>query len=130
MLLSFLEHQDIPEVKEIVDELKSLKKRIVSEDTSNPNIEYESIKDRFERIKIRALARNDIKLADSQRVFREYFCMFCNLAEFKECLVSKNFRQSWDALQDCLNNAIFIGRFTPIERLYSYRAAFGYSRYC
>ncbi len=116
MLLSFLEHQSIPEVKEIIDQLIALKKRISSGRTANPDIEYESIKDRFEAIKAQALACNDAELANSQRVFREYFCLFCNLAEFKECLMSRNFRKSWDVLQDCLNNALFIGRFASVDR--------------
>lgn len=114
MLLSFLNRQDIPEVKEICDKLISLKKRILSGNVDNPNIEYESIKDKFETIRAYALTCHDSTLADSQRVFKEYFHLFCNLAKFKQCLLNKNYRQSWDALQDCMSSAIFVGRFTPI----------------
>lgn len=116
MLLSFLNRQDIPEVKEICDKLISLKKRILSGNIDNPNIEYESIKDKFETIRAYALTCHDSTLADSQRVFKEYFHLFCNLAKFRQCLLSKDFRQSWDVLQDTLNNALFVGRFTPVDR--------------
>lgn len=116
MLLSFLNHQDIPEVKEICDKLISLKKRILSGNVDNPSIEYESIKDKFETVRVHALIYNDSTLADSQRVFKDYFHLFCNLAKFKQCLLNKNYRQSWDALQNCMSNAIFVGRFTPIAR--------------
>lgn len=114
MLLSFLDYKDIPEVKEICDKLASLKNRIQMENTDDPEIEYESVKDTFEIIKTHALTHHDSTLADAQRVFRDYFHLFCNLAKFKQCLMNKSYRQSWDALQDCMNNAIFVGRFTPI----------------
>lgn len=116
MLLSFLNRQDIPEVKEICDKLISLKKRILSGNIDNPNIKYESIKDKFETIRAYALTCHDSTLTDSQRVFKEYFHLFCNLAKFRQCLLSKDFRQSWDVLQDTLNNALFVGRFTPVDR--------------
>lgn len=116
MLLSFLDHQDISEVKEINDKLISLKSRISTGNVDNPNIEYESIRDKFEMIRVQALACNDLTLADSQRVFRDYFLLFCNLAKFRQCLLSKDFRQSWDVLQDTLNNALFVGRFAPVDR--------------
>lgn len=115
MLQSFLNYQDIPEVKDICNKLISLKRRILSGDIDNPNLEYESIKNEFEIIEALALSYNDSILANSQRVFRDYFCLFCNLAKFKQCLTNKNYRQSWNALQDCMNNAIFVGRFTPVD---------------
>lgn len=116
MLLSFLDYQNISEVKEICDKLVSLKKRIISGNVDDPYIEYESIQDRFERIRIHALANNDSTLADSQRVFNDYFRLFCNLAKFKQCLLNKDYRASWNSLQDGMNNAVFVGRFTPVGR--------------
>ena len=116
MLSSFLKHQDIPEVREMCEKLSLLKRRIIAENLNDPFFEYQCIKTKLAALKDWALAHNDEKFANSQLVFERYFLIFCNLAKYRNCLLCGDYRESWNVLQDCLDNARFVGRFTPIEQ--------------
>lgn len=114
MLLSFLNRQDVPEKCKLADGLSSLKKRIASGNYGDSFSEFNRTEDAFETIKEWALARDDEELANSQVVFKEYFRLFGNLAAYLNRLSLKDYRGSWDSLQDCLDCARFVGRFTPV----------------
>lgn len=116
MLLSFLNRQDVPEKSKLTDGLSSLKKRITNGNYENPFSEFNHVENAFETIKEWALARDDEELANSLIVFKTYFRLFGNLAEYLNLLSFGQYRASWDSLQDCLDCARFVGRFTPIER--------------
>lgn len=115
MLNTFLNRKAIFEVERVCEELSSLKGRIAAHDFDDSFREYQCVEPYFEVIKNRALASGDEDLANAQLVFKRYFLLFCNLSKYHGLLLKDSFRQSWNALQDCLDAARFVGRFTPID---------------
>lgn len=116
MLQLFLNRKDIPEVRRVCEKLSILKGRIMATDFNDPLREYRYVEPCFEAIKCKALTSGDEELANAQVVFNRYFLLFCNLAKYHSFLLEGSYRQSWDILQDCLDYARFVGRFTPIDR--------------
>lgn len=116
MLRLFLSRKGTPEVRRVCEKLSILKGRIMADDFNDPLREYRYVEPCFEAIKCKALTSGDEELANAQAVFNRYFLLFCNLAKYHSFLLEGNYRQSWNKLQDCLDCARFVGRFTPIDR--------------
>ncbi len=142
MLRYFTERKDIPQVVEICTALNWLKKRITKSDYAEPRRELDSCSGLFSQIRKIAVSEGCEQLANAQFLFREYFALFSCLSQFFDLLNKKEFKQSWDKLQDCLDRIKNIGRFaddrlevddlysllTEYESLYPY-TLFGSSEY-
>lgn len=111
MLKYFLESKEISQVNTICQLLNLLKQRIEQGDYNDSFREYEEAKQQFIELKDIAVKIKDEKLANSNFVFKEYFCLFCNLGQYFYMLKNKEYRNSWNKLQDCLDIAKFVGRF-------------------
>lgn len=135
MLRYFIENDSIQQIRSICNSLNQTKRRLKAGDFSNPCKEYDSCNDWFESVLQIAIKDNDEKLANAQYVFRQYFLLFCNLIKYFELLNRKEYKPSWDKLQDCIDDAQYIGRFADdrldvpqlLELLRSYEKLYPYS---
>lgn len=111
MLRYFIKRKDIPQVVEICAALNLLKKRITKTDYTNPRKELDGCLGLFPQIREIAVSEDCEKLANAQFLFREYFVLFSCLSQYFDLLSKKEFKQSWDKLQDCLDTIKHIGKF-------------------
>lgn len=100
----------------IRDALVGLKKRINNEDYENPFEEYESVKEDFDSINNWAIKVKDERLANSQMVYKQYFLTFCMLSRFFGSLKDKQYKKSWDILQDCFAQIRIVGKFVDLDK--------------
>lgn len=118
MLKCFFKYSDCPEVVSIINILNGKKLRLQQADFSEPFMEIEKADSLFEFIQAYAI-KNDIEeLANAQYVAKLYTKLFCQLANYFKLLNEGKFRQSWNALQDCLDSTFWIGQHTAIENRY------------
>jgi len=115
MLKYFIENKKIEECQDVCSKLNTLKNRMLMLDFAEPFKEYDEAKAYFGKIKQIGVDANDEMLANSQFVFDKYFLLFCNYCEYFNLLAKQEYRSSWNRLQDCLDLAIEVGRFTDIE---------------
>ena len=94
--------------------VNSLKLKIASGDYVENLKEFEKAEEQFQQLKEIAIKNNDEKLANAGYVFREYFLFFGNLGQYFLMLNNKEYRKSWNKLQDCIDIAKFIGRHTDL----------------
>jgi hypothetical protein len=112
MLRYFSEKNSIKQVDGICNALNQTKRRIKSGDFTNPCREYDFCSELFESVQQIAVATKDEQLANAQYVFKQYFVLFCNLMQYFGLLKGKEYKSSWNKLQDCIDDAQYIGRFT------------------
>lgn len=135
MIQYFVEHDTIEEVKEICANLNLTKRRISSGNFENSLDEYKRCSNNFKDISKIANSIKDEKFANSQYVFRKYFLLFCNLMEYFDLLKNKRYRDSWNKLQDCIDDAQYVGRFANnrfdipdvLDLLRSYESLYPYT---
>ena len=111
MLRFFIERKDIPQVAEICSALNLLKKRITKTDYTDPRKELDGCLGLFSQIQELAVSEGCEQLANAQFLFCEYFALFSCLSQYFDLLSKKEFKQSWDKLQDCLDTIKHIGKF-------------------
>lgn len=111
MLRYFIDNKSIPPIGRICTSLNKTKQRIQTGDFTNPCKEYDECVDSFEGVLQIAVDTNDEKLANAQYVFKQYFLLFCNLMKYFGLLKNKEYKSSWNKLQDCIDDAQYIGRF-------------------
>lgn len=114
MLKYFIEN-NIKECKESCSKLNTLKERMLMLDFLDPFREYNETRSYLSQVKQIGRDTNNEMLANSQFVFDKYFLLFCNYCAYFNLLAKKEYRSSWNKLQDCLDLAIEVGRFTGIE---------------
>lgn len=115
MLNYFQEQRKIPEVDAVCSQLSVLKERITSGNYYEPFREYNEIKDMFYLIKQYAISINNEQLANAQIVYKNYFRLFCHLASFFDLLDKRKYKLSWDALQDCMDDVKFVGKYLALD---------------
>lgn len=118
MLKCFFKYSDIPKVAQINDILFQKKLRLQGEDFSTPYKELEESESIFKSIKEYAIKNNIEELANAQYVANLYMKLLCQLSSYFKSLKEKEYRESWDILQDCLDSAFWIGKYTIIENRY------------
>lgn len=111
MLRYFLEKNSIQQINSICDALNQTKQRIKSGNFTNPCEDYNSCLELFECVLQIAVDTKDERLANAQYVFKQYFLLFCNLMKYFGLLKNKEYKSSWNKLQDCIDDAQYIGRF-------------------
>lgn len=115
MLNYFSQNQNIKNVKIICHKLDELKHRIVEENYTDSFCEYKECEKLFDEFRNHAVSIQDENLANAQAVFNFYFRVFCYLSRYFNMLQNKDFKASWDALQDCFDELKLVGRFVDIE---------------
>lgn len=114
MLNYFLANRDNINVDIVCRKLENLKRRIFEGDYSESYREFNECKELFNIIKGTAIEKQEEKLANSQLVFKKYFLIFCSLSSYFSLLKEHHYKQSWNVLQDCLDNLKFVGRHVAI----------------
>lgn len=112
MLRYFIENKFFQPVNSICNRLNQIKYNISTSEFIFSIQEYDDCNELFEEILAIAVKNNDETLANSQYVFKQYLLMFYNLIKFYKLLKSREYKSSWDKLQDCIDDAHYIGRFT------------------
>jgi hypothetical protein len=118
MLKSFFRYSSVPEVDLISDMLYEKKLRLQSGNFDEPFREMQESKPLFDCIKQYAIEKNIEELANAQYVARIYVRLFCQISSFYNLLNMKEYKSSWNTLQDCLDSAFWIGQHTVIENRY------------
>ena len=111
VLLSFLDRGGIPQVKRVLDCLRSLEGRMIGGDYSDSYSELRLCESDLESLL--SLAKNEgcEELANEVYVSRIYFDSLCRLSKFLCVLESGDYRRSWDSLQDCIVSVKHVSRF-------------------
>ena len=140
MLKYFIEHTHLDQVKSICLAINTTKRKLQNGDFINPMQEFDESKSLFEEIKEIAIQTRDERLANAQYVFKEYFLLFCELIRYFNKLKSKDYKGSWDKLQDCFDIIKYVGKFTDEENRYElpslydlllkYEALYPYKLFC
>lgn len=112
MLSYFYNYTEMEQINRICKALNELKKRLINENYDNPKKEYDLSLKLFEEISSIAIERKDEKLANAQYVFKNYFLMFSNLMSYFLLLSEKKYKESWNKLQDCIDNAQYVSKFS------------------
>lgn len=115
MLKSFESHCELEEVRIVCNKLCSLKKRIEKGNFSDPFKEYKDCDNIFDSIKAKAIDIGDESLANAQMIYRHYFKFFSTFASYHLNLIENRYKNSWDILQDCLDEAKIVGEFVDIK---------------
>lgn len=115
MLKSFESHCELEEVRIVCNKLCSLKKRIEKGNFSDPFKEYKDCDNIFDSIKAKAIDMGDESLANAQMIYRHYFKFFSTFASYHLSLIENRYKNSWDILQDCLDEAKIVGEFVDIK---------------
>lgn len=140
MLKYFIEYMNLDQVKSICVAINSMKRKLQSGDFINPMQEFEDVEPMFQEIKEIAVKTKNERLANAQYVFKEYFLLFCELRNYFNKLKIKDYKASWDKLQDCFDIIKFVGKFTNEENrfelpslydlLLEYEALYPYKLFC
>ena len=113
MLNVFLNHKEnLHQIRTICKKLNDIKGCISSGDYLNEIITMNDVSQLFKEVREIAVSNTDECLANAQYVFREYFLFFLKLANYFHLLEERRYRESWDVLQDCLDIAKFINRYS------------------
>ena len=115
MLKNFESHCELEEVRIVCNKLCSLKKRIEKGNFNNPFKEYKDCNNIFDGIKTKAINMEDETLANAQMIYRHYFKFFSTFASYHLRLIENRYKNSWDILQDCLDEAKIVGEFVDIK---------------
>lgn len=118
MLKYFFSYLNISEVTLINDLVYQKKVRLQNMDFSEPFKEMQEAEPIFKSIKYYAIKENNEELANAQYVANQYMRLLCQLSSYFSLLYEKEYKSSWDILQDCLDSAYWIGRHTAIENRY------------
>lgn len=115
MIQYFFNQTSFSEVTIIKELLNNKKKKLELQDFDNPFEEYYQAEVVFDKIKQSSLDNKNEKLANSTFVAKRYFHLFGSLASYFALLQKGNYRQSWDRLQDCLDEIYGVGQFVDIN---------------
>lgn len=115
MLEYFLQNRAIDQIDKVCDALNKTKTKLLNNEWNNPTEYYEACEPLFFEIKEIAIQNSDEILANSQFVFKCYFKLFCHLIRYFEMLENRQYKDSWNKLQDCFDSIKYIGHFTQVE---------------
>ena len=100
--------EDISKIKDLLNK-KKLKLEELNFD--EPFAEYKQACILFDNVKHTAINIQNEQLANAVFVAKLYFHLFGNLAAYFSLLQNKKYKQSWNTLQDCLDDIYGVGRF-------------------
>lgn len=134
MLQYFIKYRELRQINFILKQLNRLKERLLLNNFDSASEEFESCKVAFSEIESFSKQNNDEQLANSNYVFKCYFLLFCHLMLYFDSLKKKRYTQSWELLQDCIDDVRHIGRFAKerfdltdiLELLLAYESLYPY----
>lgn len=115
MLKKFFDYLDIPEVSLINELIYNKKIRLMEGDFSESFREFQESEPLFNYVKHYAIKIKNEELANAQYVAKQYINLLCHISNFFNLLNNKEYKISWNALQDCLDSAYWIGKYTKME---------------
>jgi hypothetical protein len=129
--------KEYPEILEIAEEINHIYELLSNKDY---DVLFNSVNKTIEKCNnLRELAVNNQNedVANSTFVIKNYLMMINSFAKYWECLEKKEYKESWNLLQDCIDNLIILCRFSEertsfnlelweehlreLERLYPFR---------
>lgn len=116
MIEYFFEQTSIEEIFTIKKLLNEKKQKLEISNFDEPFLEYTQAAPLFDEVKRKAIKNENEKLANAAFVAKLYFHLFGNLASYFSLLQNKKYKQSWDKLQDCLDDIYGIGKFVEIDK--------------
>ena len=134
MLQCFIKYHELHQINFIFKQLNRLKGRLLLNNFDNAFKEFELCRVSFNEIELFSKQNNDEQLANSNYVFKCYFLLFCHLMLYFDSLKKKRYTQSWELLQDCIDDVRHIGRFAKerfdltdiLELLLAYESLYPY----
>lgn len=135
MLQYFVECVEDTEAKSICLALDNIKRHIIAGDYSDSDLLDTFCSILFDKIQENAIREGNERKANAQYVFHHYFRLFILVSKYFSMLERKEFIESWNVLQDCLDETKYIGRFTSerydlsdlVELLVDYESLYPYS---
>lgn len=135
MIQYFVDNKSIEQVKNVCESLNKTKELLKNGQYKDIKVYYNECKNLFDEIKTIAIEWKDEKLANSQFVFKEYFQLFYSLGKYFELLKDKEYKKSWNVLQDCFDIVKYVRRFCnnryELDEIYDlliqYEALYPYS---
>lgn len=116
MLDYFVYKREIKQVRAICRLLNDVKRRLVEENFEEVGEAYKQALPLFAEIKKIGIDNHDEKLANSQVVFKLYFRLFTSMLSYFNLLKRGKYKESWNVLQDCLDCAISVGKYTEPQK--------------
>lgn len=111
MLEYFFNQTSLEEVSRIKKLLNKKKSRLEALSFDEPFEEWKQAEKFFNDVKNIAVDTKNEALANATFIAKLYFHLFGNLASYFSLLQNKKYKQSWDKLQDCLDEIYGVGRF-------------------
>lgn len=130
-----MENDSIHQVKDVCESLNKTKELLQNGQYKDIKVYYNGCRELFDEIKNIAIELKDEKFANSQFVFKKYFQLFHGLGNYFQLLKDKEYKQSWNVLQDCFDIVKYVRRFCDnryeldeiYELLIQYEALYPYS---
>lgn len=116
MLNYFFYQTPLEEVTEIKELLNKKKTKLEALNFDEPFEEYNQSEILFEKVKQIAIDTQNEHLANATFIAKLYFCLFCDLASYFSLLQNKEYKHSWDKLQDCLDDIYRVGQFVELDK--------------
>lgn len=116
MLNYFFNQTSLEEVSEIRELLDKKKTKLEALNFEEPFEECKQAEKYFDNVKNIALDTKNEKLANATFIAKLYFHLFGNLASYFSLLQNKKYKQSWDKLQDCLDEIYGVGQFVELDK--------------
>lgn len=116
MLEYFFYQTSLEEISRIKELLNKKKLKLEALNFDAPFEEYTQAEIFFDTVQKVALDTKNEQLANSTFIAKLYFHLFGNLASYFSLLRNKEYKQSWDKLQDCLDEIYEIGRFVEPDK--------------
>lgn len=115
MLKYFFSNLSIPEVIQIAKSIDEIKLAIYRSNFIEDKSKTDKVTEQFSKVKQLAINNNDEELANSTYVAQHYFNLFIYLTNYFNFLSKQKYRESWDVLQNCIDECICIGKYTQME---------------
>ncbi|HBF5318327.1 TPA: SEC-C domain-containing protein [Clostridioides difficile] len=116
MLECFFNQTSLEEIFKIKVLLNEKKLKLEALNFTNPFKEYKQAEIYFDNVKHIAIDTQNEQLANATFISKLYFHLFCNLASYFALLKDKEYKQSWDKLQDCLDDIYGVGQFVELDK--------------
>ncbi len=117
MLKYFVQQKNIPMIKTALELVNSDKLLFWSGDFSAPYKNIDKMEILCAEINKMSIEINNEHLANAQYVALQYYKLFCNISDYYLLIQEKRYKDSWNKLQDCIDIALIIGRFSdPAHR--------------
>ena len=133
----FFDNDNIQEIARCKNVIEEIKQSLWTNPYANSKEFTKGRDDVFETARLAALALNDEEMANSVFVAKQYYATIHHLKRYYECIKMREYSKSWGVLQDSIDSASLVMRFTNAQSaleipailtmLHSYERLYSYS---